>query len=425
MRARQPGSRSLAGVCTRTCGRGARRASFAERNGPLPGSAAAAARGQLVEPGHLAGPGGSRAPETSSTSSAPPTACIRTSAAPSRREPEHLRDALRGRDRGPAEGGSGVRLCRRERRCEPRRPARAIRSIPFRNRRSQNRTGSKAVRPGMPRSGGDRHMLIVDRDNRHLYELFALRWTGSRWEAGSGAFFDLDTNARRPEGWTSADAAGLAILPGLVRYDEAFGPDEIRHAFRVTVHGVNNYVWPASHRANTNSAGAAPRRTAAAEAGHQHQRISGLPPEDLPRHEDPRPHRRRHRIGHVHERRVRHALGQRPAEPGLSRDQGQRLRGHPAGLAWKHRALHGARRTGSARRERDRPRGVVWLVGANHRRSAHRLRARSRPIARRFGRGHRDPARIDHRASPRRARLARTTCGCAPATPAAARSRTR
>ena len=109
--------------------------------------------------------------------------------------------------------------------------------------------------PGNANVGGDRHMLIVDRDNRHLYELFALRWTGSRWEAGSGAFFDLNTNARRPEGWTSADAAGLAILPGLVRYDEAFGPDEIRHAFRVTVHGVNSYVWPASHRANTNSAG--------------------------------------------------------------------------------------------------------------------------------------------------------------------------
>jgi len=109
--------------------------------------------------------------------------------------------------------------------------------------------------PGNAGVGGDRHMLIVDRDNRHLYELFALRWTGSRWEAGSGAFFDLDTNGRRPEGWTSADAAGLAILPGLVRYDEVFGQDEIRHALRVTVRGVNGYVWPASHRANTNASG--------------------------------------------------------------------------------------------------------------------------------------------------------------------------
>ena len=105
--------------------------------------------------------------------------------------------------------------------------------------------------PGNAGVGGDRHMLIVDRDNRHLYELFALRWSGTRWEAGSGAFFDLDTNGRRPEGWTSADAAGLAILPGLVRYDEVFGPDEIRHALRVTVSGVNGYVWPASHRAGS------------------------------------------------------------------------------------------------------------------------------------------------------------------------------
>jgi hypothetical protein len=107
------------------------------------------------------------------------------------------------------------------------------------------------------RAGGDRHMLIVDRDHRILYELYALHWTGTRWEAGSGATFPLDSNARRPEGWTSADAAGLAILPGLVRYDEVFGPDPIRHAFRVTVRRTNGYVYPASHRAG-DTAGALP-----------------------------------------------------------------------------------------------------------------------------------------------------------------------
>ena len=107
--------------------------------------------------------------------------------------------------------------------------------------------------PGNQSPGGDRHMLIVDRDNRHLYELFDLRWNGSQWTAGSGAFFDLNRNGRRPEGWTSADAAGLAILPGLVRYDEVFGSDEIHHAFRVTVRATNGYVWPASHRAGSNS----------------------------------------------------------------------------------------------------------------------------------------------------------------------------
>jgi hypothetical protein len=100
---------------------------------------------------------------------------------------------------------------------------------------------------------GDRHMLIVDRDNRLLFELYALRWSGSRWEAGSGATFALDSNARRPEGWTSADAAGLAILPGLVRYDEVFGNAPIRHAFRVTVRSSNGYVYPASHRAGDRS----------------------------------------------------------------------------------------------------------------------------------------------------------------------------
>ena len=110
------------------------------------------------------------------------------------------------------------------------------------------------IEGGVPGGGGtgDRHLLIVDRDRWLLYELFAARWNTSsgRWEAGSGAVFDLSSNARRPEGWTSADAAGLAILPGLVRYDETLrGP--IRHALRVTVRRTNGYVWPASHRAGS------------------------------------------------------------------------------------------------------------------------------------------------------------------------------
>ncbi|HUP49532.1 MAG TPA: hypothetical protein VNA04_12155 [Thermoanaerobaculia bacterium] len=125
------------------------------------------------------------------------------------------------------------------------------------------KTEEKWIEGGLPgndpRAEGDRHMLIVDRDHRILYELFALRWNGAagRWEAGSGAVFPLDSNARRPEGWTSADAAGLAILPGLVRHDEVYGPDPIRHAFRVTVRRTNGYVYPASHRAG-DTAGALP-----------------------------------------------------------------------------------------------------------------------------------------------------------------------
>jgi hypothetical protein len=101
------------------------------------------------------------------------------------------------------------------------------------------------------RSNSDRHLLIVDRDNKHLYELFNVYYDGTQWHAGSGAFFDMNINGRRPEGWTSADAAGLAILPGLVRYDEVFGSGEIEHAFRVTVRATNGYVYPASHRAGS------------------------------------------------------------------------------------------------------------------------------------------------------------------------------
>jgi hypothetical protein len=106
-------------------------------------------------------------------------------------------------------------------------------------------------------SSGDRHLLVIDRDRWLLYETFATTWTGARWEAGSGAIFNLSTNDRRPETWTSADAAGLAIFPGLVRYDEAFATAEIRHAFRVTTRSTNGYVWPASHRAGS-TAGAPP-----------------------------------------------------------------------------------------------------------------------------------------------------------------------
>ncbi|HEY2294544.1 MAG TPA: hypothetical protein VGM86_27915 [Thermoanaerobaculia bacterium] len=132
--------------------------------------------------------------------------------------------------------------------------------------------------PGNASPGGDRHMLIVDRDHRILFELYHARWNTarSRWEAGSGAVFPLSSDLRRPEGWTSADAAGLAILPGLARYDEAFGSDPIRHAFRFTVDESNGHVFPASHDAGgTNGAlpmGARLRLKATKD-------ISGYPPE--------------------------------------------------------------------------------------------------------------------------------------------------
>jgi len=100
------------------------------------------------------------------------------------------------------------------------------------------------IEGGVPGGGssGDRHLLVVDRDRWRLFELFAARWNSGaqRWEADAGAIVDLSSDARRPDGWTSADAAGLAILPGLVRYDEAVR-GALGHAMRVTgmqTHGL-------------------------------------------------------------------------------------------------------------------------------------------------------------------------------------------
>lgn len=101
-------------------------------------------------------------------------------------------------------------------------------------------------------SDGDRHILVLDRDNCVLYELFyAFPATGGGWRAGSGAIFDLRSNALRPRGWTSADAAGLPILPGLVRYDEV-ASGEITHALRFTVPQTRRaFDWPARHFASS------------------------------------------------------------------------------------------------------------------------------------------------------------------------------
>ena len=103
-------------------------------------------------------------------------------------------------------------------------------------------------------SSGDRHILMIDRDNWRLYELYAAypQNGGTSWTAGSGAIFDLSSNAVRPAGWTSADAAGLPIFPGLVRYDEAVERGAIEHALRFTcVRTRRAYVYPARHYASS------------------------------------------------------------------------------------------------------------------------------------------------------------------------------
>jgi hypothetical protein len=100
-------------------------------------------------------------------------------------------------------------------------------------------------------STGDRHVISVDTDNCILYEMWSAYPQTASWQAGSGAIFNLNSNALRPAGWTSADAAGLAIFPGLVKYDEVLA-GAINHAIRLTVPQTQDtYVWPARHEAST------------------------------------------------------------------------------------------------------------------------------------------------------------------------------
>jgi len=115
---------------------------------------------------------------------------------------------------------------------------------------------SNAPIEGGSSSSGDRHVLVIDRDNWKLYELFDAHPVdgGARWTAGSGAIFDLKSNVLRPSGWTSADAAGLPIFAGLVRYDEAVELGEIRHALRFTCPRTRRaYVPPATHWASSST----------------------------------------------------------------------------------------------------------------------------------------------------------------------------
>ncbi len=108
-------------------------------------------------------------------------------------------------------------------------------------------------------SGGDRHVVVVDKDNNRLYELYtSFKNSNNSWNADAAALFHLDSNTVRPgglDGWTSADAAGLPIFPGLVRYEEAArGPGGIRHALRFTVQTSRRaYLPPATHFASNST----------------------------------------------------------------------------------------------------------------------------------------------------------------------------
>jgi len=115
---------------------------------------------------------------------------------------------------------------------------------------------------GGPDADGDRHVLLVDRDRCELSELWDSHPNGDgTWYAGSAARFDLRSNAMRTAGSTSADAAGLPILPGLVRYEEV-AAGNVSHAIRITVpRTADGYVWPASHKAGSGGASTPPMGT--------------------------------------------------------------------------------------------------------------------------------------------------------------------
>ena len=235
--------------------------------------------------------------------------------------------------------------------------------------------------PGNANVSGDRHMLIVDRDHRHLYELFALRWT--RLAVGSRVWRLLRSEHERPAargldvgrcGWTGDPAWSRPLRRGVRPGRDP--PRVPRHRARREQLRVAG-VAPREHEQRRPAAG----RAAAPEGVNEHQRISAVHPEDLPCHEDTWADRRRHGLGPLRERRVRHTVEQRPVESGVPRDHSQRFRGDPAGVARQHRALHGTGRADRARGRRQRPQRVLQLVRACQRRRTHGLPARGRALA--------------------------------------------
>ena len=107
---------------------------------------------------------------------------------------------------------------------------------------------------GGPGATGDRHVIVVDAASCTLYEMYAAQYVGPGWHAGSGAVYALGSDALRPDYWTSADAAGLPILAGLVRYDEAAQTGEIDHALRFTVRRTQRaFIHPATHYASSST----------------------------------------------------------------------------------------------------------------------------------------------------------------------------
>jgi len=137
-------------------------------------------------------------------------------------------------------------------------PNEPLRSIHYTAYGDESDPGPFPIPPTAPVEGGassdgDRHVLVVQRGTCHLYELGRAFWKGTRWDADVGVNWNLKSNALRPKYWTSADAAGLPILPGLVRYDEV-AAGSINHALRFTVPRTQNaFIAPATHYASNNT----------------------------------------------------------------------------------------------------------------------------------------------------------------------------
>ncbi len=172
--------------------------------------------------------------------------------------------------------------------------------------------------PATPIEGGsDAHALVVDKDTCVLYELYAADWNGGHPTAGSGAVWDLRSHALRPSGWTSADAAGLPILPGLLRRDEVAAGD-VDHAIRLTASRTDqSFVWPARHQAGAARDAALPPMGAwfRLKAGFDISRFRPDTQVVLAGHAAPRADPGRQRIQLVLHRDVRAGLGHGPARP--------------------------------------------------------------------------------------------------------------
>ena len=165
---------------------------------------------------------------------------------------------------------------------------------------------ANAMVEGGANSGGDMHILVVQQGACQLYETWDTTYAGPGWNAGSGAKFDLTSNTLRPDGWTSADAAGLPILPGLVKVSEV-NAGAINHAIRFTVANTQQgYIHPATHAAGSEQCVAPADGPAPAPQGElRHFELHRPDARHPHRDEAVRPHPRGQRQQLVHQRRQR------------------------------------------------------------------------------------------------------------------------